>query len=363
MIEQLFKSKLIICVGSGGVGKTTTSASIALRAASQGLKVLVLTIDPARRLADAMGLAQLDNSPRKVVLDNKNGGSLDAMMLDAKETFDDLIRRTAGKDSQSIFDNRLYQIMTEQLAGTLEYMALERLYDLYESKKWQLIVLDTPPAQNTKDFFSAPERVASLFDERIMRWFVPSINAKAGFFRRKLNPGAIVLKLIGILGGKSFVMELTEFFTAMNLVRSSLHKRGKRVQEILREKDTHYIVISSPDPRRVDEALSLQNRLLSLDKEVVFFILNRSHHRYYLSDLDALEKNAEKNSNEDVTAYSRIRTFYERLTQLAERDRSGIQQLYERADLKRVRLIPILGHDIHTLAELLQLSDHIFTTA
>ena len=363
----LLGSRLIICVGSGGVGKTTTSAAIAATAAMEGQKVLVLTIDPARRLADAMGLEELGNEPAAVKLQGTEG-SLDAMMLDAKQTFDDLIRRTAGNRSRTILDNRIYKILTGYFAGTLEYMALERLYDLYQSGKWELIVLDTPPSQNAKDFFSAPERARQMFDERIMRWFVPDANENAGFFKRNLSPGAVVQRLLTTLGGSDFVRDLTEFFTALSIVRESIHQRGVRVQEILQDKDTHYVVVTSPDPRRVDEAISLHRMLKEMRQKVELFVLNRSHHRFESSDLRALERAAQTaiDTTDDAErgrliedAVDHTRRLYHELVGLGDRDRDGMTALYQRVDPTIARVVPALGHDIHEMSELIELGEHV----
>ncbi len=357
--DSLFDgARLIVCVGTGGVGKTTTSASLALRAAIDGRRVLVLTIDPARRLANAMGLDHLGNEPQPVDLSAVGGaGTLDAMMLDASRSFDDLIRRTAGSDAARILDNRVYRVMADQFAGVQEYMALERLYDMYESGRWDLIVLDTPPAQNSYDFFTSPERVSAMFDERIMRWFLPS-ESDAKLWQRVFNPGTVVLKLLAMIGGEAFIRELSGFFDTIRIVRASFKERGDRVQEILREPDTRYVVIASPDGRRVQEALDFHQRLSAMKLEIHRFILNRSHHRFRADDVDAWV--AERVAAEgDAPATRRVATFYRDLVALAERDRAGIARLTSRVTHERIRLVPTFGKDIHTLDELRHLSDFL----
>jgi hypothetical protein len=230
--DLLNQARLIVCVGTGGVGKTTTSAALALRAATLGRRTLVLTIDPAKRLANAMGLADLGNEAKSVDLGSiaTATGSLDAMMLDAQRTFDDLIRRTAGPHASRILENRVYRIMVDQFAGTQEYMSLERLYDLYESNRWDLIVLDTPPSKNTLDFFESPRRAASMFDEQVMKWFVPAKSGGGGgLFDRIFNPGAVVLKLLSVIGGEKFIAELAEFFDARGpVVVQDARRQGAR---------------------------------------------------------------------------------------------------------------------------------------
>lgn len=359
--DTLFEgARLVVCVGTGGVGKTTTSASLALRAALDGRRVLVLTIDPARRLANAMGLDHLDNDPQPVELAAVGGtGSLDAMMLDATRSFDDLIKRTAGSDAARILDNRVYRVMADQFAGVQEYMALERLYDMYESGRWDLIVLDTPPAQNSFDFFTSPERVSAMFDERVMRWFLPS-DSDAKLWQRVFNPGAVVLKLLSVIGGDAFIRELSGFFDAIRIVRASFKERGDRVKEILRDRATRYVVVASPDARRVQEALDFHQRLTGMGLDIHRFILNRSHHRFRAEDVDAWIADMAADADSDARAASdRVATFYRDLVALADRDRAGIARLTSRVTHERIRLVPTFGKDIHTLDELRHLSDFL----
>lgn len=365
-MDPLYRdTRLLVCVGTGGVGKTTTSAALALRAAVGGKRVLVLTIDPARRLANAMGLNHLGHEPQTVDLsglDVQRGGELHAMMLDATRSFDELIKREAGRDAASILDNRVYRVMADQFAGVQEYMALERLYDMYEAG-WDLIVLDTPPAQNSMDFFTSPRRVAAMFDERVMRWFLPA-EANANLFQRVFNPGAIVLKLLSVIGGDSFIGELSEFFEAVRIVRASFHERGERVQQILRERSTRYVVIAAPDPRRVEEALDFHGRLGEMGQRIERFILNRSYHRFLGGDIDTLRTLIADESVEAgglAERAERITTFYEDLVAISERDRAGIARITARVDTEMVRLVPVFGKDIHTLSELKHLSDFIVT--
>ena len=368
-LDPLFEdARLIAVVGTGGVGKTTTSAALALRAAVGGRRVLVLTIDPARRLANAMGIEALGNEPQRVDLGGLDAtGRLDAMMLDATASFDALIRRTAGDRAGSILDNRVYRVMADHFAGVQEYMALDRLYDLRASGDWDLVVLDTPPAQNASDFFTAPQRVSALFDERIMRWFVPGAN-DGNLLQRVFNPGAVVLKLLAMIGGQQFIDELAEFFEAIRIVRAAFKDRGDAVQGILREPSTRYVIVASPDPRRVLEALTFHTRMGDMGLEVARFVLNRSHHRFRPDDIDSFLPAVERiasgvDGGVDPSVAARARevgprvvSFYRELVHLAERDRAGVAQLTTRVSHDLVRLVPVFGRDIHTLGELLQLA-------
>ncbi len=364
-MTQLFDdSKLIICVGSGGVGKTTTSAAIGLRAAKEGKRVLVLTIDPARRLANAMGLEMLDNAPREVDLTSIGGtGHLKAAMLDAIASFDELIRSTAPTpaDAERILRNRVYRMMVDHFAGVQEYMAVVRLYDVYEKGGWDLIVLDTPPAKHAADFFGSSKNASALFDERIMKWFLPNQGSEGGFFSRVFNPGAVVLKLLGIIGGQQFISELSEFFEALSAIRADLQERGERVDAILKLPTTRYIVVASPDPRRVDEAVDFHDKLKAQRQDVALFVLNRSHDQYDRSDLEPLEAVVQANPGDDelAAAMARIAAFYQSLMGLADRDRRAAENLGERVASQRIRTVPAFGEHIHTLAQLLRLSDFV----
>jgi anion-transporting ArsA/GET3 family ATPase len=360
--DLLNQARLIVCVGTGGVGKTTTSAALALRAATLGRRTLVLTIDPAKRLANAMGLADLGNEAKSVDLGSiaTATGSLDAMMLDAQRTFDDLIRRTAGPHASRILENRVYRIMVDQFAGTQEYMSLERLYDLYESNRWDLIVLDTPPSKNTLDFFESPRRAASMFDEQVMKWFVPAKSGGGGgLFDRIFNPGAVVLKLLSVIGGEKFIAELAEFFDAMRAVQSSFKMRGDKVHEILRAAGTRYVVVASPDPRRMAEAADFQARLTQMRKQVSMFVLNRSHDLFEPGDLEVLRRRAAA-TGLDADRLTALDALYTGLAALGDRDRAGIRQLSARVSTIPIRTVPVLGHDIHTLEELLRLGASVF---
>ena len=361
-------ARLVVCVGSGGVGKTTTSAALALRAALDGKRVLVLTIDPARRLANAMGLEHLGNHPAPVdlgALGSEGAGELHAMMLDARASFDALIEETAGDDAERILGNRVYRIMADHFAGVQEYMAVVRLHEMYDSGEWDLIVLDTPPAKHAEDFFSASSRAAALFDERIIRWFLPNSDPDAGLLKRVFNPGAVVLKLLAAIGGDAFIAELSEFFEALNIISDKLRDRGERVDSILTDRATRYIVVASPDPRRVDEAVAFHERLVAMRKQVALFVLNRSHHGFERTDLSLIDSAAQVLPSDHPVhgARERVAAFYDDLLALAERDRDAERRLSRRVASDRVRLVPVFGRPIHELRELARLASFVLGEA
>lgn len=213
MRDLLAQAKILICVGSGGVGKTTVSSAIALKAAQMGRRVLVLTVDPAKRLKSTMGLENLDQSQ---IEHPSIKGSLTAAVIDNKKIFDDFVDRVAGDSlsKEKILKNKLYIQLSTTLSGSQEFTALEKLYSSFQSGKYDLIVLDTPPAQHAMDFLGAPKKLAYLFSERITKWFrISSKGEKLGFFSSLIQSGTKqVIKALELLTGSEFIRELSDFF-------------------------------------------------------------------------------------------------------------------------------------------------------
>ncbi len=275
---------LVVCCGSGGVGKTTTAAALALEAARRGRRVLVLTIDPARRLANSLGMEELDNVQRTVEqsrfaragLDVK--GELNALMLDPKATFDDLIRRLAPDEATSrrVLANRVYHLITTALAGTLEYTAVEKLYDLHRQGIYDLIVLDTPPTKNALDFLNAPGKLIGFLDDRILRWFVPEGGTDGQLHHRLAQrTGLMVWKVLGRVFGESFVTELGEFFSSISGMTGAFRTRATEIDRLLRSADTAFVVVTSGDAAVIDDALYFYGKLVDHRMPFAGFIVNR----------------------------------------------------------------------------------------
>ena len=230
----LDQTQLVICVGSGGVGKTTMAASIALQGALRGRRAVVLTIDPAKRLANSLGLSSIGNEATVIDLGARahEQGSLSAMMLDSKSTFDSLIEKIAPNPSvrDRIYGNHVYKHMASTFAGSQDYMATEVLHDLVESGAYDLVVLDTPPVKNALDFLESSNRVIEFLDERILSWFGSSETVK-GSKRWLFNTQAIVGRFLDTLFGKDFLKDLTVFFQDFGNLYEGFVKRHKRVQE------------------------------------------------------------------------------------------------------------------------------------
>ena len=265
---------LVVCVGPGGVGKTTTAAALALRAATQGKRAMVLTIDPARRLADALGLDGLDDAAHPVSLDRlraqgESVGSLDAAMLDTKASYDALMRRVADEASlERIFANRAYQAFSRTMARSHAYVAMERLHHLVESGGYDFIVLDTPPTRSALDILDAPGRLASFLDERVVELFLS---------RGAEGRGASALRLLGRLAGESLVGELSEFFSVLAHLREGFAARARRVREILAEPSTAFVLVASPWASSLDDAAHLRDELAARDVALDALVFNRAY--------------------------------------------------------------------------------------
>lgn len=357
-------ARLIVCAGPGGVGKTTTSAAIGLRAAQAGRKVIVLTIDPAKRLANSLGLDALTNEPQRIDLTEDESGELWAMMLDQQQTLDDLVARYApdkGALSRSK-ENNIYRLLSSALAGMQEYMALDKLHDLYTGGYFDLVVLDTPPTKNALDFLQTPGRARQFFDDRVMKWFIPSKTAKKGLFTRVFDPGSVVLGLLGKVFGETFVKDLVDFFDTLSFLQDALRTRGEMIDFILRDPQTRFVLITSADSRRIKEALFFHEKLQSLDQHAEAFVLNRVIPRFDQEDLDlstieALSALLEDDNVEGLP--ESLRANYARLTKLSEHNRGIIDNLARQVGSDRLFTIPMFGEDVHDLGTLEMLGRHL----
>jgi anion-transporting ArsA/GET3 family ATPase len=249
---------LIICVGSGGVGKTTTAASIGLRAAHMGKKVLVLTIDPARRLANSLGLKQFGNDEMRIDLSSMPDarGELWAMMLDNRKTFDDLIARLAPdeRSREAILNNRIYRATADNIVGSHDYMATEKLYDVVIQGDYDLVVLDTPPVKNALDFLDAPGRLARFLDKRIMKWFLAPYDERKIFGKLIRGTSAVVFRLLSYIFGRDFLRDLSEYFTVFKDLYDGFRERQEAVVELFGSEETVFVVVCAPNGPSVEVA-------------------------------------------------------------------------------------------------------------
>jgi anion-transporting ArsA/GET3 family ATPase len=273
------RTRIIVCCGSGGVGKTTTAAALGLRAAERGRQACVLTVDPARRLAQSMGLTSLDNTPRQVDgVDPASGGSLHAMMLDMKRTFDEIVEAHADPDrAAQILANPFYQSLSSSFAGTQEYMAMEKLGQLRHADEWDLIVVDTPPSRSALDFLDAPQRLGRFLDGRLIR--VLTGPAKVGMsFMGVLNAGFSMMTsaLTKILGAQ-VLKDAQTFVSALDTMFGGFRERAESTYRLLQAPGTAFVVIAAPEPDALREASYFVERLDAERMPLAGLILNRVH--------------------------------------------------------------------------------------
>lgn len=349
--ELLLGSSLLVAVGSGGVGKTTSAAALAIAAARQGRRCALLTIDPAKRLAQALGLEGLGNDPRPLDASLVGPGSVDAMMLEAGDTFDDLIARLVPDPArrERLLQNRLYLALSRSLGGTHEYMAVERLYALMHEQKYDLVVLDTPPTVNALDFMDAPSRISSFFSDRIARFFVRDAPSKGGLFSRmKDRAGEMALGVMGKTLGQGFVDELRDFATAFQGLFEAFRERGDAVQAILADLGTSFIVVTGPDSLRVSEALAFADALQRHDVVPSAFIANRvhlfqgEHVDVTAADLFDAGVLGEKAS----AAVAALERAQQRAAAVARRDRAGLRDLEARVGSEALLVVPELDDEV-----------------
>lgn len=270
---------LVVCSGAGGVGKTTTSAAIGLAAARAGRRAVVLTIDPARRLADALGLSSLPNEPEEVASEllsgGAAGGSLHALMLDPKQTFDSLVRsRQSPEQAERILQNRLYQNVSGMLAGMQEYTAGEKLHELHRDPRFDLVVVDTPPTRNALDFLDAPSTLSRFLDERVLRFFLPEEKKRFSLLR---STGRVVGSVLGKVFGEGFAQDLSEFLEALGGLTVTLRTHAEEVRGLLASSSATFLLVAAPQAEAVDEALFFRRRLEEMDLPFGGYVINRLH--------------------------------------------------------------------------------------
>ncbi|MGI9196055.1 MAG: ArsA family ATPase [Candidatus Nanopelagicales bacterium] len=274
-------TRIIVCCGSGGVGKTTTAAAIGLRAAEQGRRVCVLTIDPARRLAQAMGLTELDNTPRPVIGLAPGSGSLDAMMLDMKRTFDEVVESHSDPErARTILDNPFYQALSSSFAGTQEYMAMEKLGQLRaeadEEGTWDLIVVDTPPSRSALDFLDAPERLGTFLDGRFIRILLAPARGAGKGIGRILGAGfGLFAGVLNKILGAQLLSDLAAFVGAVDTMFGGFRERAEATYALLQDRGTSFIVVAAPERDALREASYFVERLKEDEMPLAGLVLNR----------------------------------------------------------------------------------------
>lgn len=344
MSSSLFSTqKIIVCVGSGGVGKTTVAASLGVLAASEGKKVLVLTIDPAKRLAQTLGI---EGSKEITKVPGQDfSGELYASVIDHKKVFDDFVARAAQKSEavKKIYNNRLYQQLSTNLSGSQEFTALEKLYSIYESNEFDLIILDTPPTKHALDFLNAPQKLSALFTEGVAKWFRDPTGKKSGLFGKVLQTGTKqVLKILEMLTGSSFIHELGDFFINIEQWQEQLLKRTVDVQRMMVSPSTTFFLVTSFDQAKLKEADFFSRQIRRGGYNIGAVILNRVFPYWF-----------DMTSDQVVSSYLDLQKVYEQMrSYYLKKDR--LYKNFESTIGKDVRVfrIPDLPHDISDLSGL-----------
>jgi len=365
-LTRILEDKTVcICTGSGGVGKTTTSAAIATGMAAAGLKVCVLTIDPAKRLADSLGLKELGNEARRVepgLLESQGvemKGELWAMMLDAKATFDELIKRQAPDDEarDRILGNRIYQQISGALAGSQEYMAMEKLYELNDSGDFDLLVLDTPPTRNALDFLDAPKRIIQFIEGRSLRIFIKPTGMAAKVAGRGAGVALTILKR---LLGFDLLEELSEFFTAFSGMVEGFQERARRVNGLLADPSTCFLIVCGPQAEPISEALYFHGKLVEAGLPFGGVIVNKVHQAgRHPADPGALVADLATELGDQGLA-ERAADNLADYDALGRRDKRNIEGLADELGTSALICVPYLDEDVHDLAGLTEVNRHLF---
>jgi anion-transporting ArsA/GET3 family ATPase len=359
-------ARIVVCCGSGGVGKTSTAAALALRGAEQGRRTCVLTIDPARRLAQSLGLDALSNEPRPVAgksFASRGPGALDAMMLDMRRTFDDVIERYARDDEQAerILGNRFYQRLSSTLAGTQEYMAMEKLYELHEDGHYELLVVDTPPTRSALDFLDAPEHLNELLDARAFRLLVaPAQRVGRGYLRGLNFATTTMTRLVRRLTGSELLAEVGEFFAAFEGMYDGFKERARRVYELLKHPETAFVVVATPDRAALHEAAYFAGRLAEDGMPLGALVVNRVHRASNVRIVPASARERLAAGGADARLLADLLEQHEALERLAAGERDRIVELTGSLPGVDVVEVPLLADDVHDLAGLRRLGGHLF---
>jgi anion-transporting ArsA/GET3 family ATPase len=385
MLANLVRDhRVVVCVGSGGVGKTTTAATIALWGALTGRRAVVLTIDPARRLANSLGIAGLGDEPRQVdpallaTTGTEPLGSLAAMMLDQKNAWDRLVARHAPSEEvrQRIIKNRFYLNLSQNFAGSHEYMAIEQLCLLCENDAYDLIVLDTPPTKRALDFFEAPERIRDFLDRKVVRWFVmpylsqgwaaaKAMNRTVGFLFRKLEEAT----------GVSALAEVSDFFSAMSGMFDAFTARTDVIHDILRAPSTAFVLVTGPEEQVLTEAEFFSERMQAMHMPLGGVVFNRVHEEF-VADPEAFRGGTVTRVDEDVvrTALLDAGVPMQHVSwlasnfvdyQLLARGEALRMEQFRTGLSRRVPFVtvPNFDTDVHDLASLTRMHAYLFAEA
>ena len=364
--DVITDKRIVICGGSGGVGKTTASAAIAMGAAARGRKVAVVTIDPARRLANSLGLEELGNEPALVdpqlfpAAGIEMEGELWAMMLDPKRTFDDLIDRLAPneKSRDEVLANRIYQELSNAVAGSQEFTAMAKLYELDRSHDFDLIVLDTPPSRNALDFLDAPDRLTQFLEGRALQVFL----RPTGLAARVMGRGTgMVFGVLKRVTGIDLLQDLAVFFRSLSGMIDGFKERAQAVNKLLADPGTVFLLVTSPEREPIDEAIFFWRKLKAARMPFGGVVVNRVHHDL-LGDAEVEDVSAELAAELGDKLAARVADNFRDYHVLARRDAQNIERLGKQLRDDRLLLIPYLDEDVHDVEGLARLDRYLFAT-
>jgi anion-transporting ArsA/GET3 family ATPase len=345
------QTHIVVTCGSGGVGKTTTAAAMGLRAAAAGRRTVVLTIDPARRLAQSMGLTELDNTPRRV---KDADGELFAMMLDMKRTFDEVVSaHSTSERAAQIYANPFYQALSSSFAGTQEYMAMEKLSQLAETGEWDVIVVDTPPSRSALDFLDAPQRLGRFLDGRMIRLITMPARASGRAYLKVVTAGFTVFaKILSRILGGELLQDVSSFVAALETMFGGFRQRAEHTYALLKAPGTAFVVVAAPEPDALREASYFVDRLNSDGMPLAGLIVNRVHHcvagltaRRAEAAADAL---AEKAEADLALAEAALRVHVETALAAEHDQRMARRFAAAHPDVPTVA-VPALPTDVHDL--------------
>jgi anion-transporting ArsA/GET3 family ATPase len=360
------RTRIIVCCGSGGVGKTTTAAALGVRAAERGRDVVVLTVDPARRLAQSLGLSELDNNPRRI--EGVGGdGEMHAMMLDMKRTFDEIVEAHADPDrAKQILANPFYQSLSSSLSGTQEYMAMEKLGQLYQSGSWDLIVVDTPPSRSALDFLDAPERMGRFLDGRFFKILMAPAKAGGRFGMKVVSVGfgmftGVITK---VLGGQ-LLRDAQTFVTALDTMFGGFRERADQTYKLLQTPGTAFLVVAAPEPDALREASYFVERLADERMPLAGLVVNRVHRSDAAALPDGLSQSRSLAAAETLTergdhplTATLLRLHAERMNVAAREGR--LREHFSSAHpTVPVADVGALAEDVHDLDGLRQVADDL----
>jgi anion-transporting ArsA/GET3 family ATPase len=347
-IEGLFRKRLVICVGAGGVGKTTTAAALAVAGALHGRRTAVITVDPARRLKDALGLDGLSTQPHAVAVDSS--AHFDALALDTKRTFDALIERFAPSPAVSarILANRLYQELSNELAGSAEYMAMEKLHELLHLRRYQVLIVDTPPSAHARDLLAAPNRLANLLASRAVSFLQTPAGlvggSTSGVARLALSA---LLKGLQRWTGFDLLHDLSDFAAAFEHMIEGFQTRAEEISRLLRAPSTAFVLVTTPEPHTIETAISFHRELLDGGFPVAGIVANRV---LAFPRLDETDDGAA--ATWDARLRAKLRRNYGELHQLSRRDHRALRRLQAETGAPLLAAVPAVSAAPTSLAGL-----------